>query len=92
MQTATTKRYSKMTRAATKLLLAAFTLGGVLVAADSGLFAGTGDLPTPPVTTSRVTAMSPAGTDNNLVVDLTNWQETRIIIGKSSNVIPTPRP
>ena len=77
-----------MTRIALKLLVSAALVAGVCVATVGTIGVGAGDLPAAPTTAAPG---SPAATDadGNRVVDLTDWQQTRLK-GKTSNVIPTP--
>ncbi len=79
-------RWTAMTRIALKLLVSAALVAGVCVATVGGLSAGSADLPAAP---TAAAAGSPAVTDadGNLVVDLKDWQQTRLK-GKTSNTIP----
>ena len=78
-----------MTRIALKLLVSAALVAGVCVATVGAMSAGSGELPAAP------TAAGPGSpvvtdADGNRVVDLTDWQETRLK-SKTSNVIPTAK-
>ena len=75
-----------MTRIALKLLVSAALVAGVCVATVGGLSAGSGDLPAAP-TAAGAPVVTAA--DGNVVVDLKDWQQTRLKgKGKTSNVIP----
>lgn len=76
-----------MTRTAAKLLLSAAVLGGLCLAAAGSLNAGSADLPAAPTAVAPASAPTLVGADGNLVVDLKDWQKTRVT-SKTSNITP----
>ena len=78
-----------MTRIALKLLVVTGMIGGLCVAASGGLNAGVGDLTAAPTVSAQPSVVAKHA-DDNIVLDLTDWQETRITKGKPSNTVPTP--
>lgn len=74
-----------MTRIVSKLLLAGAVLGGLIVVGLSAanVTAATESLPATPTTTAPVAVAAPAA-DGEAVVNLTDWQESRITVGGTS--------
>lgn len=75
-----------MTRIASKLLLGAAILSGLVVAGLSAanLNAATDSLPAVPTATAPATVTAPVA-NSETVVDLTDWQTARITVGGTSN-------
>jgi hypothetical protein len=75
-----------MLRIASKSVVVAALFCGLVLAAAGALSADAGELPTAPITAPDATV---ASNPDATVVDLADWQQTRIIVGKTSNTVPT---
>lgn len=79
-----------MTRLFSKVVVICAVAGGLGLAVTSNLNAETTNLPELPAAVAQSTVLAQTPDDENLVVELKDWQETRITV-KCSNVVPTKK-